>query len=388
MLTGMRSPETGHTETEKSSRFVFKLMLVADGNFKADHVRQKGSDNIWLSEGGGMAPKRAEYHAFLRSAIEKLTVSKICSITNVQGATACRSSHFQKAPCENTFRAIMNALLASKACDVTGVGSMACARHGCYVPTSLVDFFKGEQQKNMDFSLLQAFHYIGIDADQGCLLIYDISCQYIIHLLERIGHLLPADLSIEAAIGLFHIHAHKDSCFFRFATSFIPGAGVVAGEILESLWSNLNAISPAARTATLAHRAEILDDHACDSNHKKTLGMRKGLCKRYTTAGEMVVEAQRYYIDLSASAGADAVAHWESAISTVEAERTTDLKKMDIYAAKTLPQGTDRHAIADAQHRSPIEKWMDFALMVEEKQCVHFTGAGVVPIIMPITTQD
>jgi hypothetical protein len=50
-------------------------MFVADGNFKADHVRQsKATGDVWLSEGGGMIPKRDEYFAFLKTAIEKLTV--------------------------------------------------------------------------------------------------------------------------------------------------------------------------------------------------------------------------------------------------------------------------------------------------------------------------
>ena len=55
---------------------------------------------------------------------------------------------------------------------------------------------------------------------------------------------------------------------------------IVAGEILESLWSVLNKVSPMTRTATLAHRAEILDDHMNDSNFKKMLSMRESLlCK-------------------------------------------------------------------------------------------------------------
>jgi len=60
---------------------------------------------------------------------------------------------------------------------------------------------------------------------------------------------------------------------YRFASSFILGAGIVAGEILELLWSRLNLITTATRTATLAHRAEVIDKHASDSNHKKTLGI-------------------------------------------------------------------------------------------------------------------
>jgi hypothetical protein len=94
-----------------------------------------------------------------------------------------------------------------------------------------------------------------------------------VYLNERIGHLLPPELEFDRAIGLFHVHAHKEECLYRFASSFIPKAGIVAGEILESLWSKLNLITSATRTATLAHRAEVIDDHASNSNHKKTLGM-------------------------------------------------------------------------------------------------------------------
>jgi hypothetical protein len=58
------------------NRWVYKRMFVADGNFKADHVRQKTtSGDVWLSEGGGIIPKREEYQTFLQSATERLTVS-------------------------------------------------------------------------------------------------------------------------------------------------------------------------------------------------------------------------------------------------------------------------------------------------------------------------
>ncbi len=49
---------------------------MADGNFKADHIRQKtNADDVWLSEGGGMTPKRDEYENFLKTAIERRTAS-------------------------------------------------------------------------------------------------------------------------------------------------------------------------------------------------------------------------------------------------------------------------------------------------------------------------
>ena len=152
----------------------------------------------------------------------------------------------------------------SKACDISGIVAITCAQHGCFAPNSIVDLFRGEQQKNVDWSLLEAIRSTGVDPDQGLMLYYDIICQYWIYLNERIGHLLPSDLEIDQAIGLFHVHAHKEECFHRFASSFIPGSGIVAGEILESLWSRLNSIATATQTLTLAHRAEVIDDHASD----------------------------------------------------------------------------------------------------------------------------
>jgi hypothetical protein len=231
----------------------------------------------------------------------------------------------------------MNSLLASKACDVTGLAAIACARHGCYAPNALVDLFKGEQQKNVDFALLKPLDTTNVSLEQGVLLIYDIACQYFKYLRDRIGHRLPAGLLMEAGIGLFHVHAHKDECFFRYAPSFIPGASVVAGEILESLWSSLNAISPTARMATLVHRAEMLDDHACDSNHKKSLGIINSLSKAHRTAVDMLEHAKTYHCNLSNKSRPQAVAKWKKDVEEAEKMRSEDITAMDVYAAKLSP---------------------------------------------------
>ena len=210
--------------------------------------------------------ERAGYEKFLGEAKERQTVS---------GRTRTRTLIllWQKASCENKFRAIEQAMMGSKACDITGIVAIACARHGCFAPNSIVNLYRGEQQKNVDWAFLESLRTTHVQTDQGVMLFYDIICQFIIYLLWRIGDRLPPGLQIDRAIGLFHIHGHKEECFFRYAPSFVPFCGVVAGEILESLWANMNTITPAARTATLAHRAEIIDDHASDSNFKKTISM-------------------------------------------------------------------------------------------------------------------
>ena len=57
-------------------RWVYQRSFVADGNFKADHVRQKNpAGDIWLSEGSGMMSKRTDHEEFLRTAVERSTVS-------------------------------------------------------------------------------------------------------------------------------------------------------------------------------------------------------------------------------------------------------------------------------------------------------------------------
>jgi hypothetical protein len=140
-----------------------------------------------------------------------------------------------------------------------------------------VNFQKGERQMNMDWSLSEALATTNIGLLKLILHIYDINCQYCVHLRERFRRndkLHLADhIRLLHAIGQFHVHGHKDECLYRWATNYIPGAGVVDGEVLETLWSVLNTVSASTRTASLAHRTEILDDHMNDSNWKKMVNI-------------------------------------------------------------------------------------------------------------------
>jgi len=189
------------------------------------------------------------------------------------------------------------AMRLSKAWDITGIMSIACAHHGCFAPNSVANLARGEQQKNVDWAFLQALKTTNLDVRQRVMLIYDIACQYTIHLQDRIRHLLLDGLNINSAIGQFHVHGHKDICLFRYSTSFIPGAGVVAGEILESLWAVLATVTPAMHTATLAHHAKIMDDHMTDSNPKKCLGMGECQLPRAWVIIDKNLQLQAWQID-------------------------------------------------------------------------------------------
>jgi hypothetical protein len=222
-------------------------------------------------------------------------------------------------------------MLFSKACDITGIVAVACARHGCFAPNSIVNLYRGEQQKNVDWAFLEALKTTCVQGDQSVMLFYDLICQYCIYLRERIGDQLPPGLELDYAIGLFHVHGHKEVCFFRYAPSFIPQSGVVAGEILESLWANMNMITPSTRMATLAHRTEMIEDHASDSNFKKLISMggvtldlseinkltditASVLSDRYVHADSMAREARNYYDNLTATISPNDIEQWEEEI--------------------------------------------------------------------------
>lgn len=262
-------------------------------------------------------------------------------------------------------------MLLSKACDLTGIVAIACARHGCFAPNSVANLTRGEQQKNVDWALLQALKTTTVNTHQGVLMIYDIACQYGVYLHDRIGHLLPPGLSIDTAIGLFHVHGHKDSCFFRFATTFIPGAAITIGEILESLWASLNTVTPALRTATLAHRAEIMDDHMTDSNHKKTLGMAASLSDRFTQATATSQSAEEYYAKLTQSISETDVAQWEEEIQNAEKHRAVDISLMDILGAQKQDEQRHNDGNDDNTANGPAREWLQMAIDIEEKQYVN-----------------
>jgi hypothetical protein len=58
------------------NRWVYRRVVTLDGNFKAEHVRQKSAaEDLWLSDGLGMTTRNSEYNGFLETAWNRATVS-------------------------------------------------------------------------------------------------------------------------------------------------------------------------------------------------------------------------------------------------------------------------------------------------------------------------
>jgi Kyakuja-Dileera-Zisupton transposase len=108
----------------------------------------------------------------------------------------------------------------------------------------------------MDYALTHALSY-NMDKVTRVLSLYDINCQYITNIHKRLAGnpfiSLPEAVDIVPGIGVWHVHGHQPECLARYAPNFICGAGQVDGEIMETLWSSLNVISPSARGMSFPH---------------------------------------------------------------------------------------------------------------------------------------
>ena len=253
---------------------------------------------------------------------------------------------------------------------------------------------------NMDWSLCEALATTNIGSIRHVLHIYDINCEYWKKLSERIqcnDMLSIGDhITLVHAIGLFHIHGHKNDCLYRWATNYVPGAGVVDGEVLETLWSVLNTVSAATRTASLAHRTEILDDHMNDSNWKKMLHIGKiihvcrqstvdvtftvqAIIKRYTRALENLAEARSAFECLNETAPPEHADVWNATILEAESARNINPSAMDVMQSKIKTGRTLKAITADilreeteAQRLGPdtgnSTDWILEGLKIEDEQ--------------------
>ncbi|KAN0078144.1 hypothetical protein V8E55_010201 [Tylopilus felleus] len=293
--------------TEYNSEIV-ALRYVVDGNFTAQHMKmRRPEDDVALSNGLAYMVANRPYQDHVMNAAD----------------------NEERSSCQN-HRAVNNANTSKTHLCATGVGATACVHHGCFVPHSVVDFYKGEQHKNVDYSICQAVSYKSQDM-QRAIIIYDVACQWHKNFSTRINNCAalswPEEMEITPAIGKFHLSAHKPYCFPRFSLMFLKGAGHVDGEILETLWASFNKISPSVRSMTLAHRQELYDDHMRDSNWKKLVGL-VFVEKKHKIALEGVQVTKGPYTEFSASLDPNQLKAWTEMAERADSERG---EALDIY---------------------------------------------------------
>ncbi|KDQ52137.1 hypothetical protein JAAARDRAFT_139229, partial [Jaapia argillacea MUCL 33604] len=108
---------------EDPNQWMYRRIIVADGNFSLDHMKmKKNPGEVALTNGEGYTVESGAYETYLKAVKEVPLKSK----------------------CVN-HRAISQANSNRHNLDATGVGACTCARHGCFVPHCVVDFQKGER---------------------------------------------------------------------------------------------------------------------------------------------------------------------------------------------------------------------------------------------------
>ncbi|KAG2108609.1 uncharacterized protein F5147DRAFT_799314, partial [Suillus discolor] len=184
------------------------------------------------------------------------------------------------------------------------------------------------------YSICNAIKHAAGNIDNS-LIIYDVGCQWNLNFGQRVancpGLALPDNTKIVAAVGKFHLSAHKLACFARYSLNFIQGAGQVDGEILETLWAPFNKISPTARSMSQAHRQEILDDHMRNSNWRKLVRIVKTLLRKYKRANKGIEDTRLPFEELTGSLDVIKVRAWEKDEEKAKDERGEHL---DIYQLK------------------------------------------------------
>ncbi|KAH9914838.1 uncharacterized protein B0H18DRAFT_824213, partial [Fomitopsis serialis] len=323
------------------NQWKFTQTFVMDGNFSAEHLKMRNPrEDVSLADGHGFMVTDDPYKRHLKEAVDDR----------------------EKSSC-HAHRAVSQANADRHDMEATGIGAVACGRHGCFVPHAVVDFQKGERQMNMDYALSQALRFY-----QGLgifIIMYDIACQYSKKVVGRFTKaeeylLWPILALIYWGIGLFHIHGHQWDCLPKYSPDFIPGAGRVDGEVIETLWSPLNRISGSTRAMSTSHRKEVIDDHMNDANWRKTVGMVKMLSRRYKEASTERVISKDVLKKLEESSDPERLREWKAIEARARAKRRTDLSVMEPYEI--------------TQEKAPSKREIQLLLEKEEGRLKQETG--------------
>lgn len=98
---------------------------------------------------------------------------------------------------------------------------------------------------------------------------YDIACKYSIHFLRRVlgGNVKLLDRDFENLadmmwlIGKFHIGGHREECLKQFSFDYNDLVGRMSGELVETVWAELNWLKQQCREMSAGSRIEVMTEN-------------------------------------------------------------------------------------------------------------------------------
>jgi hypothetical protein len=242
------------------------------------------------------------------------------------------------------------------------------------------------------------------------LLLYDIMCQWGIHMKKRFdinGLSMPNVKELLRGVGIWHIYAHVNRCFGRYAPIYLKHVGLVDGEILETLWSLLNQVTESCQTMSLANREETINFHMNDINRKKNLEMStrhyhnlytnadippimmssvETLIWKWVKAQKLVRQRQLILQGLNESCTNKDKKQWTNEIEEILEQRITDPSIMDDFLSSVengmeiiiSASGTSKQRDAEPQ-RTEIELQLekDDSTSAEVPGCTRWIVQGI-----------
>ena len=187
----------------------------------------------------------------------------------------------------------MQNIVKFKNAVVTGVVAVQCARHGFYMPQSMVDLTKGEAYVSL-LPLLEEMTHIFSFANtdyplshtlleaknqRWIMLSYDIWCQYGKNLRKRFDESFPEQAKlldrVRGAIPKMHVKNHVASCQQLYSFNYLKYSGETWGENIETSWAEQNQTAGSTKEQNDGHRHDSLDDHFGFWNWSKLRQLRK-----------------------------------------------------------------------------------------------------------------
>ncbi|KAF7306305.1 CxC2 domain-containing protein [Mycena indigotica] len=230
----------------------------------------------------------------------------------------------------------------SRGYSVTGVGMGVCARHEFVLPNGVGDLQAGERYSNMDYIFASFMRHL--DSRLRKLISYDIVCQWMKYLLERLAKLPSmvrlslALMMVRFAIPKMHIKGHLLLCQIFFSLLLILGSGMTDGEGIERPWSMIGGIAASTRVCGPGSRWDQLDDHWSFWNWLKTLGLALLLRRRMDRAIEECEKQEQDFETLTLG-HADRALQWKQQVDEFEADNS----KPNPYESKS--EGMTENAV-------------------------------------------
>ncbi|KAK7021051.1 hypothetical protein VNI00_017540 [Paramarasmius palmivorus] len=346
-----------------SEAWKYTLILTMDANFKQKaRARPNDPNDPPLGPGFGCTVNHEEY---LQEAVKHVKDSE--EISHCVSFAAMHTANTRK----------------SKGLRATGIGSVSCARHEILRPNGTGDLQKGERQFNMDWLFLSSIAF--------CVLLhivisYDIACQWMIHFYSRITKLpkhlqMPLYRLLRFKVPKFHLPAHKDTCFARFAFHYTQGVGKVDGEAPERIWSVFNILAGSLSMMSAGGRWDTMDDHCNYCNWRKTVQLDTSLLKKLLRA---ITESVVYWRAFSAFNEAldidhhDLIEQWKEQVIAWEKDNTKpcpyDLPNSAVTMAKTKKRlaeedlEKERKGTASTASVTTMNGMVIEAMTIEEQQ--------------------